>query len=354
MITLSQISAIKLTQIINDVKSGIPIVVNHQGQNWLSLAVENISENEFNLFKSNATDTKLIISKDRAKYLGVETIDNVQIDKSSLDFNEIHKLVGIDNLKFNLLSYNIEITQEFNAILNLLINAEIIPAIILFKPQDSRICYNFNHFEEYITTESQSHAFNGFQIVSKAWLNLKIIDKKVELIAFRDNFGLKEHYAIIVGHLGKTPVVRLHSSCYTGDLLSSLSCDCHDQFHKALNLMASNEEGGILIYLIQEGRGIGLVNKLRAYNLQAQGLDTMDANLALGFPDDARVLWPASKMLELLGISKIKLLTNNPSKIAEFKNYGIDVTEIVKHHVELNNISQKYMDTKIEKMGHIE
>lgn len=170
--------------------------------------------------------------------------------------------------------------------------------------------------------------------------------------AFRPSLGGKEHYAIIIGTPGATPLVRVHSSCYTGDLLDSLACDCHDQLHSAIDLM-HQQGGGIILYMLQEGRGIGLINKLRAYALKEQGLDTVDANEALGFDDDERLFQPAAQMLKKLGIAGIKLLTNNPKKARGLEECGIRVLECVPHVMETNVHNEQYLQTKAERLGHV-
>jgi GTP cyclohydrolase II len=146
-------------------------------------------------------------------------------------------------------------------------------------------------------------------------------------------------------------LVRLHSECLTGDVLGSLKCDCGPQLDAALRLMA--ESGwGILLYLRQEGRGIGLINKLRAYALQDQGFDTVDANTRLGFAIDARDFSVASRMLNLLGQDRIRLLTNNPEKVARLAAEGVEVIERVPHKLPPNPHNARYLDTKRDRTGH--
>ncbi len=172
-------------------------------------------------------------------------------------------------------------------------------------------------------------------------------------IAFRPSGGGQEHIAIIIGDslLSHTPLVRVHSECFTGDLFSSLRCDCGSQLKGAIEMMCKNQNG-ILIYLAQEGRGIGLVNKLRSYQLQDQGVDTIDANLALGFEADERNYFVASQILKSLKVNAIKLLTNNPEKVKALEDLGVEVIERVAHVFPSNPFNQKYMNTKKTKSGH--
>jgi GTP cyclohydrolase II len=172
------------------------------------------------------------------------------------------------------------------------------------------------------------------------------------IVAFRPADGGIEHVAIIVGDPphDTTPLVRLHSECFTGDLLASLRCDCGQQLRGAVQLFATSG-GGILLYLAQEGRGIGLINKLRAYALQDQGFDTMEANRRLGFEDDERLFLPAAEMLQRLGFKRIRLLTNNPDKVAGLERHGIVVSERVPHAFPANPHNERYFDAKVRK-GH--
>ncbi|HTV43848.1 MAG TPA: GTP cyclohydrolase II [Stellaceae bacterium] len=173
------------------------------------------------------------------------------------------------------------------------------------------------------------------------------------LIAFRPGDGGVEHLAIVIGNPdpAEPVLVRLHSECFTGDLLASLRCDCGDQLRGAIATIAE-AGGGVLLYLAQEGRGIGLVNKLRAYQLQDAGFDTLDANEQLGFDADERVYLPAADMLRQLGFATIRLLTNNPDKMAALQRYGIRVSERVPHVFPANGHNERYLRTKATRSGH--
>lgn len=172
--------------------------------------------------------------------------------------------------------------------------------------------------------------------------------------AFRAGSGAADHLAIEVGAPPRNaPVLaRIHSECFTGDLLASLKCDCGPQLRGAIRAMRANPGGGVVLYLGQEGRGIGLINKLRAYALQDQGFDTVDANLRLGFPNDARAFAPAARMLGLLGFSSVRLLTNNPDKVAGLSAAGMPVAERVPHQMGENPHNTRYLQTKRDKSGH--
>ena len=173
------------------------------------------------------------------------------------------------------------------------------------------------------------------------------------LVAFREKNTTNEHLALIKGEWKKDePVmVRVHSSCFTGDILGSLRCDCGDQLHTAMERV-EKEGKGVILYMNQEGRGIGLLNKLKAYRLQEKGMDTVDANLHLGFPMDKRDYGIGAQMLRYLGISKIRLLSNNPSKRAGLLGYGLEVVETIPIEIAPNRYNDKYLTTKRDRMGH--
>lgn len=173
-----------------------------------------------------------------------------------------------------------------------------------------------------------------------------------EIVAFRSPDEPREHVALVVGKRDSSPpVVRLHSECLTGDVLGSLKCDCGPQLHEALHQIADST-WGVLLYLRQEGRGIGLVNKLRAYALQDQGFDTVDANVRLGFAIDARDFSVAARMLDLLGVGEVRLLTNNPNKVTGLEAAGIKVAERLPIILPTNPHNERYLATKRDRTGH--
>lgn len=173
-----------------------------------------------------------------------------------------------------------------------------------------------------------------------------------EIVAFRTPESPGEHVALVIGAPnGQPPLIRLHSECLTGDALGSLKCDCGPQLDAAIRAIEASG-WGILLYLRQEGRGIGLVNKLRAYALQDQGHDTVDANTRLGFAIDARDFGVAARMLALLGQHRVRLMTNNPAKVAGLEAAGISVTERVAHALPPNPHNARYLATKRDRTGH--
>lgn len=177
---------------------------------------------------------------------------------------------------------------------------------------------------------------------------------RFQIVAFWNNRDAKEHVAIMRGNVfGREDVLtRVHSECLTGDALGSLRCDCRDQLEASLRRIG-REEHGLVLYLRQEGRGIGLLNKLRAYGLQDRGLDTVEANEALGFRDDEREYSIAAHMLFSLKVRSIRLLTNNPRKIEDLTRFGVKIAGRVPHVIPPNEFNRSYLETKQEKSGHV-
>lgn len=174
-----------------------------------------------------------------------------------------------------------------------------------------------------------------------------------KLVAYKQVGSTEEHFALVKGEwqAGEPVMVRVHSSCITGDILGSLRCDCGDQLHSAMK-MVEKEGKGVILYMMQEGRGIGFMNKLKAYKLQEEGLDTVDANLALGFKADQRDFGIGAQILRDLNITKMKLITNNPKKRAALKGYGLEIVENIAIETIPNQHNHKYLSTKRDKMGH--
>lgn len=199
----------------------------------------------------------------------------------------------------------------------------------------------------------RTHAARTLRRVAQARVPLDLAEA-TEIVAFRPADGGPEHLAIVIGSPDPAqPVLaRLHSECFTGDLLGSLRCDCGDQLRGAIAEIA-RAGSGVLLYLAQEGRGIGLVNKLRAYRIQDAGFDTVDANEMLGFEADERVYLPAAEMLRQLGFGRVRLMTNNPDKLRELARCGIEVVERVPHVFPTNGHNEGYLRTKAERSGHM-
>lgn len=236
--------------------------------------------------------------------------------------------------------------------------AEILPSVVEFRVSMklARKLSDAHGLTVVRVADIDSHEGNQnarFTIVARAQLPLANAEN-TRVLAFRPEGGGREHLALVVGEPEPPgPVlIRLHSECLTGDLLGSLKCDCGDQLRGAIAAIGK-EGSGILLYLAQEGRGIGLINKLKAYELQDQGFDTIDANKRLGFEADERRFAVAAEMLKYLGYSSVRLMTNNPDKVEALKKHGIEVVERVAHQFPTNPHNAAYLATKKAKSGHM-
>lgn len=223
--------------------------------------------------------------------------------------------------------------------------AGLLPALWIVEPQENAVHLSADEIAR--ATESSE-----VELVARARLPIHGLPE-TQIVAFRASDDGEEHVALLIGAFGgKPPLVRLHSECLTGDVFGSLKCDCGPQLKEALRIIGDSG-GGVLLYLRQEGRGIGLANKLRAYALQDRGLDTVDANRRLGFADDERDYTHAAAMLRALGIDEVRLLTNNPAKVEGLEAAGIRVIERVAHHMPANPHNADYLATKRKKSGHL-
>jgi len=229
--------------------------------------------------------------------------------------------------------------------LDLARSAGLLPALWLLEPSAGEQKVSVGEIED-------ARRRPSVEIVARAKLPLEDMPP-TQIVAFRASDDGQEHVALVVGAFGgNPPLIRLHSECLTGDVFGSLKCDCGPQLKEALRIIGDSG-GGVLLYLRQEGRGIGLANKIRAYSLQDRGLDTVDANRRLGFGDDERDYGHAAAMLRALGIDEVRLLTNNPDKVAGLEGAGIKVTERIPHQMPANPHNADYLATKRKRSGHL-
>lgn len=238
------------------------------------------------------------------------------------------------------------------AALALMRAARLLPAAILLDNPGTTFTDGLLELKAEAIMDAADAARDRLRLTAMARLPIKGAET-ARIAAFRPESGGAEHFAILIGdpHPSKPPLVRLHSECFTGDTLGSLKCDCGAQWQGAVARIAA-EGSGILLYLAQEGRGIGLIAKLKAYALQDQGHDTVDANLRLGFAVDERDFGPAAAMLKALGFSRIRLLTNNPAKAEGLAAAGIEVVARVGHSFPETRHNAHYLATKRDRTGH--
>ena len=254
-------------------------------------------------------------------------------------------------LKGPFQALSLDWTETATAALELARLAGILPAFMV-TPEGAGEPHTFAPADIAALTDS-----SRLTIATRARLPVEAIDH-AEIVAFRSPDDIREHAALVIGRRSAehVPLVRVHSECLTGDVFGSLKCDCGPQLDGALAAMAGEVRAGgwgVVLYLRQEGRGIGLVNKLRAYRLQDQGFDTIDANTRLGLPEEARDFPVAARMLGLLGIDRIRLMTNNPAKVSALTSTGVTVVERVPLALAHSEHNLAYLATKRDRAGHL-
>ncbi|HEX6604417.1 MAG TPA: GTP cyclohydrolase II [Sphingomicrobium sp.] len=307
-----------------DPKGGAPLLISGERAAALSLANER-----------DAADPAQPVMVERSGWLDAETALALADPGRDLDRAPAGPLRPLA----------VDCADAASAALALARSAGLLPALWLVDPASGTVSVTVD--------EVRSERRNpGVEIVARARLPLDGLPE-TQIVAFRASDDGQEHVALVIGAFGGAPpLVRLHSECLTGDVFGSLKCDCGPQLKEALRIIGG-EGGGVLLYLRQEGRGIGLANKLRAYALQDRGLDTVDANRRLGFADDERDYAHAAAMLRALGIQCVRLLTNNPAKVSGLEDAGIEVIERVAHHMPANPHNADYLATKRDKSGHL-
>ena len=362
--TLRQL--VQVDRAISELRRGRALPITSQDGHRLIASVETIDPDVIAQFQSDIKDQiYLLITGQRAKYLGFdapahETIyrlvpaKKIRLEELKAITDPVWAIGRTQKAQTLRADWILTAADESDALcVQLAKQAELLPALLVSQaPQsidsDNDWSIDIDDVLGGIAAQSRS-----LRIVSEAQVPLEDVEL-ARVIAFRPNDGGVEHLAIIVGEpdLAQPVLARLHSECFTGDLLGSLRCDCGPQLRGAIAHMAQSG-GGILLYLAQEGRGIGLINKLRAYQLQDNGLDTVDANLALGFEEDERNYLPAAQMLRLLNVASVRLMTNNPKKVAALEGLGIKVAERVAHVIEANRYNKGYLFTKGTRGGHL-
>jgi len=355
---------------VSDLRRGAIVVVRGSSTSTLLvLAAEGATPAAMDRLRElSSSDPFLVITGKRAEVLGIEGLDGETVALrhgegltawmasdlvDPLAGNELDKGFGAETVSTNGCE---------GAGVGLAKIARMLPAVVaaeLADPKAAAYPVAWAENNDLLVVEAASifsyeqNIARSLTVVSEA--NVPLVDsEETRIVTFRPQDGGIEHLAIVIGKPnGDAPVlVRLHSECFTGDLLGSLRCDCGDQLRGAIQEIA-NQGSGILLYLAQEGRGIGLVNKLRAYELQDKGLDTLDANEQLGFDADERVYIPAAEMLKLLGIHSVNLLTNNPLKVEALSRFGVTVKERVAHAFPSNKHNELYLQTKATRSGHL-
>ena len=350
---------IAVDRAIAELRRGALVLVQGAGAQVLMLAAEAVADETLAGLKAQAgTEPALALTGRRAGVLGLAESESGVFrvaakdgfDTKTIAFlaDPCARLLGPPDLSRLDVSPAAALDQACVALAKL---ARLLPAAVVadsgHAPADV-VAVKAADIAAYQTTAARS-----LRQVSEARVPLENAEN-ARIVAFRPSDGGIEHLAIIIGEPDPDQAVltRLHSECFTGDLLGSLRCDCGDQLRGAIAEIA-RVGSGVLLYLAQEGRGIGLVNKLRAYQLQDQGYDTLDANERLGFDADERLYLPAAEMLRRLGFDRVRLMTNNPDKMAQLARCGIQVVERVPHIIPSNDHNEAYLKTKASRSGHL-
>jgi GTP cyclohydrolase II len=339
----------RVARAVDALRAGRPVRLNDRGVHSV-LAAETASPDSLKRFKP----AWLVLSHARARTLKIRlyTPDVVALPLAGMGVEDILAIadptIDLDRpLKGPFMALRRKLPASFAAAVKLSKLAGLLPAAILCRGA-------LRGAVDLFTADVagyEAEAASSLAVVTRARVPLAGAEE-AELVAFRAANGAPENYAVVIGQPSSPVLTRLHSECFTGDLLGSLKCDCGEQLRGAVETIAQ-AGGGVLLYLAQEGRGIGLINKLRAYRLQDQGFDTLEANERLGFEADERVYAVAARMLGLLGFKAVRLLTNNPDKVAGLAAAGIAVAERVPHAFPGNRHNEAYLKTKAEKAGHL-
>ncbi|MGD8808530.1 MAG: GTP cyclohydrolase II [Gammaproteobacteria bacterium] len=347
-----------LDRALGELRRGRAIALHDAGTCYIAAAAEVLRQPLLERMRATGADCRVILTPQRAAALGLHSDDESAIAvalSQSWDAADLRALAGatspvpvIDAAPIALPAAE---QAAVESALRLAKAGRQLPALVWLRhrPDESLVSIDLDA----IATDAAIFASHRLRRVSEARVPLaQSVDSR--LVMFRDEYTLGEHVAIIVGSpdATKAVAVRLHSACLTGDLLGSLRCDCGEQLRTAVARIAELG-GGVLLYLDQEGRGIGLSNKLRAYALQDEGLDTLDADQHLGFLADERNYRVASIMLKELGFEHVELLTNNPQKIQALREHGIDVTGRRPLIAATTEHNERYLRAKRERAGHL-
>ena len=364
------IALIEVERAAGDARAGVPVMVSSAGGAVLAIPAETAGEQTMSMLFAALPGVAphLLVTPERADALKLRRYTPAALAVAlKPEIEEFQRLKDVADPSKDLSDplrgpFNVRrdpLPESAGSALRLMKIANLLPGAFVWFLEAKRARALARRFKLLTVTQAaidayQLQAASMLRIVAKANLPLKGAEDS-RILAFRPPGGSREHLAILIGAPSpdRAPLVRIHSECFTGDLLGSLKCDCGDQLRGAVERMGQDGAGGILLYLAQEGRGIGLINKLRAYDLQDQGYDTVDANMRLGFQSDERRFGIASEILKHLGFSKIRLLTNNPDKMAGLAAEGIEVVERVPHSFPSNAHNAGYLKVKARKSGHL-
>ncbi len=345
-----------------DLRMGVPILLTCGGGVWMAAAVETLNSGRLKHFRDYSDNIDLAITERRAKTLSARVYDGdlarIQIPNAA-DIDWLRSVADpVDDLQSPMKGPFTAIrdgdAEPHRLVLMICKQARLLPAAVLV--QITSAAADELSYLHRLPIESIGPCLrksSPLALVSAANVPLAV-SNTAKVHVYRPDDGGIEHYAIEIGNpIRNEPVLsRLHSACFTGDIIGSLKCDCGPQLNAAMQQIAEFGSG-VLLYMNQEGRGIGLANKMRAYALQSQGFDTVEANHRLGFEDDERDFMLGAEILKSLGFNSVRLMTNNPNKVERMNAAGVRVVERVPLHVGHNPLNKDYLETKAKKSGHI-
>ena len=374
MIMNDRTLTLKIERAISELRRGGKIVISDPNSRYsvLLVASELIQKDTVQELSERALSRpNIILSNNRCNAIGIKITDqscSILIDKDWSLHDILSLCMPLTGHKIPVINGVIAESNESIVFYCLLIlrQSRLLPAGLMstvsnVAPENiNQWAFNNNLIHINISDIKYYEQNTAESLVMSVKAKVPIAEtENCEIIIFRPKDGGDEHFCLVFGktrqidtELEHNTLVRVHSQCITGDVLDSLKCDCGQQLKQSIKIMAQANEG-VLIYLAQEGRDIGLLNKLRAYSLQETGMDTVEANEDLGFNDDERLYYPVKEMLSQLKITKVKLITNNPRKVENLTKLGINVTERIPIKINPNKYNKKYLDTKSKKSGHI-
>ncbi len=339
---------------ISELRAGRAVIIDGERGRQVVLAAESVDHGNLEALKElTGANLDLVLAPARLRYLGVEASQALRVPTGDMSADRVEDLVRGVGVVFQEGHFEAGSTGEMA--LELTRFALLLPAV-LTGPVAAGKSYAFAG--AVIVSEGEVNAFRkertaNLSLISRAPVPL-MLARDTEFVVFRGGEGMRDQMAIVVGKPdpAEPVLVRLHSACLTGDLFGSLRCDCGDQLRNAVHAMAE-AGGGILLYLDQEGRGNGIANKIRAYRMQADGMDTYEADALLGFDLDGRGFEFAAEMLRQLGFRRIRLMTNNPEKMAAMSGAGIDVVSTQRVYGRQSAENVRYLASKRDRAGHL-
>ena len=342
---------------INEFVSGRPITVSEKNKKWIFFPLENIKKSDSKYFtKLSANKSYICLTKKRIENFYEKKFNFDKCITMPYEARYV-KWLQSTQIKKNRNSKKLTINKKlfknapklFDDIIQLTKNAKILPCVACFLISEKLKTQSVLNFESIDLKNQNKSIINSTKMVCKSQIPLSGA-RKSEIIIFKSYVGGLEHVVIKIGSLkAKKPVnLRIQSACFTGEVFHSMKCDCNEQLHQSIHYL-SNNGGGLLIHLEQEGRGIGLINKIKAYNLQKNGIDTFESNHKLGFLDDERDFNIAIKILNFFNIKNVNLITNNFDKIKFLKKNKININKIIPTNPTINEFNIDYFKTRSKK-----